>query len=235
MRKRLLMLAVLVATTTGCFEIQGKHTLYLTPDGTLTWTVLEEEIRLNDATGEEEALTADEFLDLVAANRHDAAITLAALHPSSLNNRILREEPPQAIVTEAHFPGIDRVYQNFFDLLEIPASAELRIEEERTRMEATFWVWSEEPEEPEEGDELRQVNGEILLALLCECRIVLTEGRFVEAVNFEIVEGGRVAIPIDFDTTEAEENNTPIVLSLTWTVEPEDGPAPGEDDALQRL
>ena len=43
------------------------------------------------------------------------------------------------------------------------------------------------------------------------------EGRFVEARGFEIVEGGRVARPAEIDTDEAEENNTPVEMSLTWT------------------
>lgn len=236
MRKRSLILAVLVATSLGCFEIQGKHTIYLEPDGTVTWSVLEEEIRLDGETLEERRRAADEFLDLVAANGHAAAVSLAALHPSSLNTRILREEAPQAILTEAHFPGIDRVYQNLYDLYDLPALAELESDEDRTRLRIWMWKGGEDEDEPDGSEESERVSLEILAALIGECRIVLTEGRFVEATGFEILQNGRVAVPADFETTEEQdEGYVPVVLSLTWAPEPEDPAATGTAHASQLL
>jgi hypothetical protein len=215
MWKRVLLLAALLAPSVACLEIQGTHTLYLAPDGTVVWTVLEQGIRLNAAT--------EDFLRKVSSNEHQAAVSLEALYPGSLNSRILREETPQAILTEAHFPGIDRVYQNLFGLYGVVSVVQLQIEEERARLEIVFWVDDDEEEEVEtERDEaadeaVRALHDEILLALLVECRIVLTEGEFIEAKGFEIVDGGRVAKPLGIDTDEAEENDTPITLSLTWT------------------
>jgi hypothetical protein len=72
---------------------------------------------------------------------------------------------------------------------------------------------------------------EILLALLSECRIVLTEGHFTEARGFEIVEGGRVARPTTLDTEAAEEFNTPVELSLTWTIPDERDDGSSHDPA----
>jgi hypothetical protein len=242
MRKRFLMLAVLVATTVGCFEIQGKHTVYLEPDGTVTWAVLEEEIRLDGETAKERRQAADEFLDLVAANGHAAAVSLAALHPSSLNSRILRDEAPQTILTEARFPGIDRLHQNLFDLYQVPASTELDTDGDLTRMKA--WIWLNDSDEEDEEDEeesadvleAAELSEAILLALLVECRIVLTEGRFVEAVGFEIKEDGRVAVPTDTETEEEdEEDYLPVVLSLTWTSEPEPDGAPPAEGLSEQL
>jgi len=216
MWKRLLLLIALVGSTAGCFEIQGEHTLYLAPDGTVAWIVLEEEIRFDVETREARRLEEEAFLDRVAAGEHGAAVALGSLRPASLGSRILREETPLAILTEARYPGIDRVYQNLFDLYGVVASTELRTRDDRTRLLVTFWPDHEEKEESDE-DEAEDAYDEILLALLLQCRIVLTEGTFVDAVGFEILEGGQAAKPTEIDTEESKENNTPVVLSLSWT------------------
>jgi hypothetical protein len=210
MSKRLLMLSmvVLLLPSLACLEIQGSHTLYLSADGTVVWSVLEQGIRLEQE---------EDFLDSVADFEHMAARALEALYPGSLTAQVLRAETPQTVLTEAHFPGIDRVFQNLFTFYELPSTVELRIEEERAHLEIRFWINSEESEEDDEKD----TYDAFLLALLVECRIVLTEGKFIEARGFEIIEGGKVAKPTHIDTGEAEENNTPIELFLTWTTRDE--------------
>ena len=60
-------------------------------------------------------------------------------------------------------------------------------------------------------------GGYVLLALLLDCRIVLTEGRFVDAAGFEILDEGKAVRPLEIDTEEAKNNHRPVTLSLTWT------------------
>lgn len=210
MCKRLIMLSMvlLLVPSLACLEIQGSHTLYLSADGTVIWSVLEQGIRVEQE---------EDFLDRVSGSEHIAARALEVLYPSSLTTRVLREESPQAILTEAHYPGIDRVFQNLFTFYELPAYVELRIEEERAHLEIRFWMNTDESEEEDPND----AYDVFLLALFVECRIVLTEGEFIEARGFEIIEGGKVAKPTDIDTDEAEENNTPVELFLTWTTRDE--------------
>jgi len=207
MCKRLIMLSivVLLVPSLACLEIQGSHTLYLAADGTVVWSVLEQGIRLEQE---------EEFLDRVADSEHPAALALEALYPGSLTTQVLRQVTPLAILTEAYFPGIDLVFKNLFTLYELPSTVELRIVDERAHLEIRFWM------NPDESEE-EAVHDAFLLALLVECRIVLTEGKFIEARGFEIVEGGRVAKPTRIDTDEAEENNTPVELFLTWTTRDE--------------
>jgi hypothetical protein len=216
-----MLLAVLVGSTTACFEIEGRHVLYLSPDGAVTWTVLEEEIRIDADSGEGRTEKEEEFLDRVVTGEHVAAVSLGALYPSSVHGRILRDETPQAILTEARYPGIDRVYQNLFDLYGVAASTELTVEEDRTRLRIAFWPQDYEEDEEDDGssdDEPgRSHSDEILLALILDCRIVLTEGRFLEGRGFEILDGGTAARPAELDTDEAEDENRPVTLSLTWT------------------
>jgi hypothetical protein len=219
MWKRVTTLTILVAATVGCFEIQGKHTLYLAPDGTVTWTVLEEEIRFDAETREARQDQEEIFLRSVVAGTHAAAASLGALHPSTLHSRILREETPQAILTEARFPGIDRVYQNLFDLYGAVATVDLEVDDDRTRLRITFWPTNDDGSS--EDDAVEGVSDEIVLAVLLECRIVLTEGEFVDAVGFEILDEGK-AVELADDAHDKEEGSSePAILSLTWVPEGE--------------
>jgi len=227
MWKRLLLLAALFLPSVACFEIQGTHTLYLAPDGTVVWTVLEDEIRFPASTREARKQEQEDLLDRVVAYEHPAALSMEALYPGSMDARVLREDTPPAILTEAYFPGIDRLYQNLFDLYGVVSNVELTIRGERAHLE--IWLWmnddEEEDEEIEEDetsiDEVQIHSDEILLALIIECRIVLTEGRFIEAEGFEILDEGRAVQPLELETEEAEANNTPLRLSLTWTTRDE--------------
>lgn len=217
MWKRSLMLIALAGLTVGCFEIPGKHVLYLDPDGEVTWTVLEEEIRFDGDSPEARTRQEEELLDQVAAGEHVAAEALSALYPRLLDSRVLREDAPQTVWTEASYPGIDLVYRNLLDLMGMPAFVELEQEEDRTRLLITAWPGADEDGSESDGDEISDEAGEMLMALFMKCRIVLTEGKFVSAEGFEIVDDGRAVQPVEVDTSEAEENNTPVTLSLTWT------------------
>ena len=225
MWKRLLLLTALLIPSLACFEIQGEHTLYLAPDGTIVWIVLEDEIRFYATTRDARRQQHDEFLDRVTANEHPAALSLEALYPASIRARVLREDTPPAILTEAHFPGIDRLYQNLFGLYRVVSSVQLKVGERHAHLEILFWVDEEEEEEESDADEPDAAGeegegprDEFLLAPLLECRIVLTEGRFVAAEGFEIVDLGQAAKPLPLETEEAQANNTPVRLSLTWTL-----------------
>jgi hypothetical protein len=218
MWKRAWMVVAMTALTAGCFEIPGKHVLYLEPDGAVTWTVLEEEIRFDAESRKARLRQEEDFLDLVAAGEHPAAVALSALYPASVSSRVLREETPQTVWTEASFPGIDLVYRNLFQLMGMPAIVDLELEKDRARLVITAWPGAEdEHESGGDSDEFEDGSLDMLLALFLKCRIVLTEGKFVSAEGFEIVDDGIAVEPIDVDTAEAEENNTPVTLALTWT------------------
>ena len=229
MWKRLLMfsMVVLLVPSLGCLEIQGTHTLYLSPDGSVVWSILEEGIRFEGTTRDSRQRLEEELLDRVAGSEHAAARALEALYPGSLTARVLRERRPQAVLTEAYFPSIEGVFLNLFSFYEVPASTELEVSDDRVRLDIHFWMNPEEDDEEEARDgrtddeEPADLYDRFLLALLVECRIVLTEGKFIEAQGFEIVEGGRVARTTQIDTQDAEENNTPVELSLTWTTRDE--------------
>lgn len=211
---RITLLAALVAATAGCFEIPGEHTLYLEPDGAVTWSILEEEIRPQADDPEAAEAEREKFLKQAVAGTNDSSRALALLNPSSVQTRVLRDEEPYAVITEAHYPAIDQVYRNLLDLLHFPATVELTEEGDLVRLVVTAWPADEEESDPDEepGD-----YADRLLALFMECRIVITEGKFVAASNFEILEEGAAARPTDPDEYDDETPGKPVVLSLAWT------------------
>jgi len=222
MKKQLLVVSTvaLLLAAPACFEVQGTHTLYLDPEGQLVWSVLEQEVRFDDTDDGTKDRLEREFLERVARYENTAAMALATLHPSTLTTQMLREDTPPAILTDAYFPGIDRVYANLFALYEVPGSASLSVGDDLVRLDIVFWPVREEDEEPDtERDETRDRVDEaydaILLALFVDCRIVLTEGEFVEAQGFEIVDFGKTAKPDSWESDE--ETDAPVELYLVWT------------------
>jgi len=203
----------LLALATGCFEIDGEHTLFLEPDGSVTWTIEEEVTH----TGEDEAARQaeiDGFLRDVAAGRNGASRALRLLAPATLDSRVLRADPPLAIRTEARFAGIDDVYRNVFDVWDLKGRVELTGEGDVRTLRVTVLPGESAEVSDVEADEAAAA---MLLAVFLECRIVLTEGRFLEARGFALDEKGREARPIEIE----EEENQPIELMLSWTRSPE--------------
>jgi hypothetical protein len=224
------MVMVLLLPSLGCLEILGTHTLYLEPEGAVTWVVLEAEVRVDGTTREERRREERRLLDRVVEHEHPAALALERMYPAWLSARLLREDRPLAVYTEAFYPAIDDLYRNLFALYGVPATVSLEIEDELARLDIALWY--EEEESPDDGEppsapdsnpqteadeEVPQEVEAYVLALLAECRIVLTEGAFVEARGFEIVDDGRVAKPTKLPEREQEDAG-PVRLWLAWTL-----------------
>ena len=131
------------------------------------------------------------------------------------------------VVSEARFDSIDGMIQTFMDLGEAPCDVELQWEGNQACL--TITVYSSEEDqtpEPQSGTAGEQESDEVdMLALLTEdaedYRLVLTEGKFTEATGFRIEDEGTVAILMEQDDDEIEEqieeNGSVLICSLTWT------------------
>ena len=138
------------------------------------------------------------------------------------------------VATEARFAAVDQVIQSFMDQTQTPVRAELRTQTPvraelrwacaRVRLMITCDL-AELEGSTGQGSSDRE-SAEVLEALLEDAghyRVVLTEGRFVDARGFEIEDGGAVAILLEQSAEEIEEieeldeNGDVVVYSLTWT------------------
>jgi hypothetical protein len=206
-RRFLLPLVLLTAPlTSACLVKETSHRLYLSPRGALTWTVLERDVRSTEGNPADRTAEEHVFLDGVASGTHPLLAAFARLVPYEKTARLLRAERPYAVVTEARFERVDAVIDALLSELQIPGKATLG----RAGDEWTLTV----------AIDLSSVaNGEELdtpvTALVEEpdaYRLLLTEGRFVAAAGFEILDGGSAArLAADRLATDR-----PVELRLTW-------------------
>jgi len=212
MKVMLILMMVLPAclASVACIEKEVDHTLYLDPDGAVTWVVLERDIRSTSKDPLERAKEEQEVLDLWARNEHPMATALGGLHPLSLDCRLVRAERPFMIVTSARFPQVDDALEGLYEEMGIRNEATLERSADKTRMEWKLWTGEIDDEEVDVFE----------AALTEELRFVMTGGRFLEAEGFEISSDGSRAV-IVFDEEAGEDENEILTLSLTWTAHEE--------------
>ena len=200
----------------GCLQKETTHTIYLSPDGRATWTVVEQNVRSdeNDAGGR----AAEEQAYLLAAEGSDHGVGrgLAALSPARLRTRIIRGDRPFHVVTDAEFSTLEFAVQRFVTGLGLPADVlvtydgpvtTLRVRIDRAQaMENDTQKPKEEAENP-------------LVALAEELdayRFTLTAGRFVSAVGFTLADDDTTAVPVKPAWDEVIANGGVLELSLGW-------------------
>jgi len=204
--------AMIALLTTGCLVKHTRHTLYLEPDGAVSWMVIEKDIRSVADDPEERRAQESEYLDLFAAGEHPVALALERLGGANLRSSWLRDRRPYATVTEADFASVETLVQEFFDQLGVPGEVELRHEDSRHELVMTVLIEDDGEQAPEEDEEL--------LGLVEDAdayRIVLTAGQFVDAEGFTLHEGDTVAMFDERSEDEIDRLGGILTLRLSWT------------------
>ena len=208
MTRRFCALLVLVAIplTSACLVKTTTHRLYLSPQGALTWTVLDHDVRSNESNPSNRTSEEQTFLDDVASGTHPALEALNLLGPYQSSARLLRADRPYAVLTEARFERVDAVVGKLFSELQIPGKATLQ----RAGDEWTLIVTIDLPALRDDGEP--DSPAAALIEELDAYRVILTEGRFVAATGFEILDEGAVAA-LKADRIPTDR---PAELRLTW-------------------
>ena len=192
----------------GCIVKEAAHTLYLEPDGSLTWTVLENQIRSDHELPEDRQSEEAAFLDQAYNGDHDVARALAFLRPTTLDSKVLRATRPYTVTTSASFRGPDEMVLTFLGNLALRGDAVLEVDGNLRRLTVIF-DGGQEVEDSEAAEILGAVVDD-----LEDYRIVLVEGRFTHATGFRITEQGRAARILEPEDGDLER----VVYSLTWTL-----------------
>jgi len=209
--RRLACIALLVALTAGCLLKETTHTLYLDPDGSVTWVVLERDIRSDEEDIDRGRAEEHDFLDLVRAGRNEVALAFDELGARRVEARVLRVERPYTVSTEGRFSRIDTLLEELFAGLEVDVDVGISIDGDRVRLDVAG-----RPDPAEDGDD--ETLGP-LVSLLDEAeryRLVLTDGKFVDAVGFRLEQGDTVAVPLEPSEDAIERDGGRLSLSLTW-------------------
>ena len=192
---------------TGCLVGETTHTLYLDPDGALTWSVLERNIRSNEDDPAERLAEEEGYIDRAWDGRHDVALALGHLRPLGVSWRVLRGAKPFSVLTEARYESPAHLAWALLDELGARGDAWMEVRGDTTR-----FVLILDADQECEDEDAPDVLG-ALVAELEDYRIHLTAGRFVDAVGFDIEGEDNIAVPEDVEEDEAGE----LVYSLTWT------------------
>jgi hypothetical protein len=187
----------------ACLQGETRHTLYLSPDGSVTWTIRDTDVRSDEADPADRRREEAGYLDEVGRAARPAALALRRLSAEEVRSTLVRARRPYASTTEADFPQADRLAAALLGEFGLRGAADL-VADGSTR---TLRIDLEVP-----GDGAA-VPGpvEVMLALvddLADYRLILTDGRFVAAQGFVLQDATTAVLP------PMPEGWTR--LSLTW-------------------
>src|SRR6266852_1993741 len=97
----LISLTCVTFLTAGCLTKETNQTIYLEPDGTVTWTVLEKDVRSDREKAEDRTREEAEYFSAASVARHPVALAFASLEPISVRTTLLRAVPPYAVFVDA--------------------------------------------------------------------------------------------------------------------------------------
>jgi hypothetical protein len=198
----------------ACLQKDAHHTLYLSPDGAVSWTVDESGVFSDDADAGKRAAEEQEYIGPALIGSHSVANAFKALGPQSLvRTHVLRDQPPFHVVTDASFLRIDDVFNRVFKEAGVEAKATLTVDGERTSLRVRF----------DFRDESLERESAVLTMLrdVDDVRFVLTEGRFVAGGGFDVPDRRRAVVSPEWIEAagEAMEAHRAIELVLTWNTD----------------
>ena len=212
--KKILVLPLVCLLAAGCIVKKTSHTVYLEADGSVTWTVLETQVRSVEEKPAERRAQELEFLDGVASGDHPPIRVLEDLGAWSLDTRFLRRERPYTLLTEARFDSIDAPIRRAFEEVGLPAVVGFESRGGWSRLSVTIDVWALEETDLEDTaftDALWEME-------LDDFQLLLSRGRFVDAANFSLEDEETRAVPNwDPDDEQVAANGGLLFYCLLWT------------------
>ena len=200
-----LVLTLGVLPMSGCLRKEVRQTIYLSPSG-VTWSVIEAEVR-SDETAPAQRLTEEQDYFLAAgAGDHPVARAFRRLGAQSVRTTWLRRERPYSVMTDARFSDLRQLALAIVRDAHATGDASLVQTGCRTSFTARIDL---DPAPAASGDDTAL---DALLSDLDTYRVVLTEGRFVSADGFTILDDGAIAIP---DAKKTADNGV-LTLGLAW-------------------
>jgi len=183
---RTIVLCILLTAMTGCLLKETTHTFYLEPDGAVVWRVVEKDVR-SDAE-DVQARRDEERGYLEAARSGTGGIVSDFDALEELASAILEETCPQG-------------------------TAALEFGGDRARFAARCPL-DDHDVESSEAPEGETVGVHLIDDAECY-RVVLTDGRFIDAVGFDL-DTDDTALLRELTEEELAANDNVAIFSLTW-------------------
>jgi hypothetical protein len=211
--KRALFVGLVALTTVACLVKETSHTIYLKPDGSLTWVVLERNVRSLADKPEQRLVQENGYLQSFHAGQHPTKLAFEALYCDRYASQLLREQRPFAVWSEADFSSMAQLARDLMAKLSLPGQVSMWQEDEV--MHWQLEVFTDQVSEDYEPED------ESVLALVDDAesyQIRLTHGQFVAARGFRLDEDDTVAMPVELTEEEIAANDNVARYSLSWTV-----------------
>ncbi len=203
------LLGLCMLVLSGCLLEDTRHTLFIEPDGGVTWRVVRDLIRSDK---DDIADRYDEEAGLLAAvdgGEEGWSETLSEWGAKEVHAELLRTERPYTVVVRARFPHVEDLLTGLLE----DADDELRFSFEEQGSLRTLRILPppSDDDEPEAAD---PPHPEDAADPVSELRLVLTQGRFIDAQGFALSEDGAVAVPL-----EQRDDRERVELLLVWDLE----------------
>jgi hypothetical protein len=219
MRHTALSLAIAAAlVTAACLQKDTTSTIYLRPDGSFDWVILEQNVRSDEHDDSVRLPEEARYLDGVSRGDSDMVNSLLALGAQDVRVRWLRGTRPYAVMIDARFDSLAGVFDRLLARCEVPYASAITETGGVTTWRLRVDVG---PEDSPDGSRLDQGGGEDCgdslngLTDALEVTIVLESGTFTAATGFIIKGTDKAAV--DEKTIGENVNSTRTVeLSLSW-------------------
>ena len=205
------LLVVAALTFGGCLQKEAVHTLHLSPDGAVAWTVDESDVFSDDSDPTKRLLEEQAYISSAISGTHGAAQAFRAMAAEGLiRTDVLREERPYHVRTEAKFSSLDSALGRLFKEAGLKASVTMKKEDGRTsvRMKLDF---SKEPND-RANPVLKMIED------IDDLQFVLTEGTFIAGGGFDVPDRRKARVSRSWMAAagKATEERREIELVLTW-------------------
>lgn len=206
-------LAVMAAASAGCLLKDRTDTWYLEPAGTVTWSIVEKDVRSDAAAAADRQNEELTYISGVRSQTHAIARAFGQLGPTAIRTRILRGSVPYSVVTDATFAGLDSLGLRLIARTRLTGSSV--IQRSADGIEWTFSVKDPHAQDAADVDD-EDIND--LVGNLSNLQIVIVQGQFVSAQGFTLSKDSRVAtFDQDRELGARFEDGGQVILKLKWT------------------
>ena len=204
--------AVVAAACSGCLVKEVRHTVYLGPSGAgpsgTVWSVIEKDVRSDEKVPADRILEEHDYVLAARAGDHGVARDFRSMGAESVTTTWLRRERPYTVMTEARFADVRQLTMALLRAAKAQGDVTLVRDGCRTKFGVRLDL-------EQSGDSKEDRPLDALMDDLETYRFVLTEGRFISADGFEILDEGSIAVP---DKTKTPADGI-LTLALTWADE----------------
>jgi hypothetical protein len=215
MTRALAIIALAAAlATTGCLQKATTSTIYLQPDGSFEWVVLERDVRSDEADAAKRDAEEFAYVDAIGRDSHGVAESFRALGGRGVRTRLLRDTRPYAAMVDARFDSLSRMIDGQLAGCGITYESTLTVDGDIP----TWRFWADVGVDGEKIDDTGQCgSGLDGLSDALEPTIILQRGSFTKAVGFTLKGTDTATLPDEEISSETlRSNNGLLTLSLSW-------------------